>query len=85
MPNADVNACTPERAGLWFRRTAETIRDAAERALPGPIQFATVSTADEVREILELQAENLPSALTPETMATEGFVTVRHDASVLHA
>jgi hypothetical protein len=48
-----------------------------------PIEFTTVSTADEVSEILELQAANHPSVLTSETMAREGFVTVRHDASVL--
>lgn len=48
-----------------------------------PIEFTTLSTADEVREILELQARNLPSTLTPRTMAKEGFVTVRHDAFVL--
>ena len=47
------------------------------------IEFTTVSTADEVSEILELQAGNHPSVLTSETMAREGFVTVRHDASVL--
>ena len=47
------------------------------------IQFTTVSSADDVREILALQAENHPSALTSETMEHEGFVTVRHDASVL--
>jgi hypothetical protein len=51
--------------------------------MPEPIQFTTVSTADEVRQILELQAENLPSALTADIMAGQGFVTVRHDASVL--
>ena len=48
-----------------------------------PIEFATVSTADEVREILELQARNLRAALTPESMASQGFVTVRHDPAVL--
>ena len=48
-----------------------------------PIELTIVSTPDEVRDILELQARNLPSALTPETMANQGFVTVRHDASVL--
>jgi L-amino acid N-acyltransferase YncA len=48
-----------------------------------PIEFTTVTTADEVRQILELQAANLPAALTPGTMAREGFVTVRHEASVL--
>ena len=48
-----------------------------------PIDFTTVSTSDEIREILELQARNHPSALTPRTMVEEGFVTVRHDATVL--
>ena len=48
-----------------------------------PIELTTVSTPDDVREILGLQARNLPSALTPEAMADQGFVTVRHDASVL--
>lgn len=48
-----------------------------------PIEFTTVSTADDVCAILELQARNLASALTPRTMASEGFVTVRHDAAVL--
>jgi GNAT superfamily N-acetyltransferase len=47
------------------------------------VQFTTVSTAAEVTQILELQAENLASALTPETMASQGFVTVRHDPSLL--
>jgi hypothetical protein len=47
------------------------------------IDFTTVSTADEVRQILALQAANLPTALTPETMATQGFVTVRHELDVL--
>ena len=51
--------------------------------MPEPTVFTIVSTVDEVHEILERQAENHPSALTPETMAREGFVTVRHDASVL--
>ena len=47
------------------------------------IVFTTVSTTDEVSEILELQARNHPAVLTSETMAREGFVTVRHDPSVL--
>lgn len=55
----------------------------AVRSTLDPIEFTTVSHPDEVGEILELQARNLPSALTPRTMATEGFVTVRHDAVVL--
>jgi len=48
-----------------------------------PIELTIVSTPGDVRDILELQARNLPSALTPETMTDQGFVTVRHDASVL--
>jgi hypothetical protein len=51
--------------------------------MPDSIVFTTVSTADEVSEILDLQARNHPGVLTSETMAREGFVTVRHDASVL--
>lgn len=47
------------------------------------IQFTTVSNADEVRQIHELQAVNLPSVLTPDVMASQGFVTVRHDPAVL--
>jgi hypothetical protein len=51
--------------------------------MPQAIQFATVSGADEVREILELQAVNLRSALTPEVMASQGFLTVRYEPAVL--
>lgn len=47
------------------------------------IQFTTVSTADEVRQILDLQEKNLAMSLSPETMASQGFVTVRHDPTVL--
>jgi hypothetical protein len=60
-------------------RSCQTAKDMSE-----PIQFAIVSTADEVRQILDLQAENLASALLPETIASQGFVTVRHDPPVLH-
>jgi len=49
----------------------------------GEIQFATVSTAAEVHQILDLQARNLPTSLSPETMASQGFVTVRHNPAVL--
>jgi GNAT superfamily N-acetyltransferase len=51
--------------------------------MSGRIDFTTVSNPDEVRQILELQAANLPSALTPDTIASQGFVTVRHDLEVL--
>jgi hypothetical protein len=36
-----------------------------------------------VLQILTLQAQNLPAALSAETMASQGFVTVRHDPAVL--
>jgi hypothetical protein len=51
--------------------------------MSSPILFSTVASADEVRQILELQAGNLPSNLTAETMTSQGFVTVRHEPSVL--
>jgi GNAT superfamily N-acetyltransferase len=47
------------------------------------IQFGLVSSAEEVGQILELQAANHPSALDPHTIASQGFVTVRHEPSVL--
>jgi hypothetical protein len=49
----------------------------------GPVRFTTVSTTEDVRGIFQLQAANLASALAPETMAQQGFVTVRHDLPVL--
>jgi ribosomal protein S18 acetylase RimI-like enzyme len=49
----------------------------------GTIQFTTVASAGEVAQILDLQAANLASALTPDRLASQGFVTVRHDVDVL--
>lgn len=43
----------------------------------------TTAEASDVPKILELQAQNLPAALTPEVMASQGFVTVRHEPAVL--
>jgi hypothetical protein len=51
--------------------------------MSGRITYTTVSTSDDVRQILDLQAVNLPSALTPDAIASQGFVTVRHDPDVL--
>jgi len=48
-----------------------------------PVTFTTVSTRAEIRQILELQASNLPGALSREVLESQGFVTVRHDAGVL--
>jgi ribosomal protein S18 acetylase RimI-like enzyme len=47
------------------------------------LQFTTASGAEDVRQILALQAANLPAALSAEAMAREGFVTVHHDPAVL--
>jgi len=51
--------------------------------LTAAIQLTTVSTPVEVAEILALQAANHRGALSPDTMAVEGFVTVRHEPDVL--
>jgi hypothetical protein len=47
------------------------------------VQFGTVSSAAEVDQIIDLQRQNLPASLSEETMASQGFVTVRHDRAVL--
>ena len=47
------------------------------------IQYTTVSNPAEVLQILDLQKENLPDALSLETMKSQGFVTVRHELAVL--
>ena len=47
------------------------------------LQFTTVSDPLEVQQILALQAQNLAQALSAETMASQGFLTVRHDPAVL--
>ena len=59
------------------------IRNHPNHVPASQIQFTTVSAADEIRQIAELQAANLPAALTPERMASQGFVTVRHDLGTL--
>jgi GNAT superfamily N-acetyltransferase len=51
--------------------------------MSGQIAFTAVSNTSEVRQILQLQAANLPSVLTPDTIASQGFVTVRHELEVL--
>lgn len=48
-----------------------------------PVRFTTVASTDEIRQIAALQAANLASALAAEAIATQGFVTVRHDVDVL--
>lgn len=47
------------------------------------IRYTTVQHEQDVRQILELQAANLPSAISTETAHSQGFVTVRHEPEVL--
>lgn len=47
------------------------------------MHFTTVSTCQEIDQILALQRENHASALNPETMREQGFVTVQYDPDVL--
>jgi hypothetical protein len=46
-------------------------------------EVRAASSDDDLRRILELQAANLPVAITPEELAREGFVTLRHDLPLL--
>jgi GNAT superfamily N-acetyltransferase len=48
-----------------------------------PVRFRPLAGDSEIRAVLRLQAANHPSALSAEAMASEGFVTVRHDVEVL--
>jgi len=47
------------------------------------IEYTTVSTPEEVTQILALQAANHDSTLSPAEKEAQGFVTVRHDPDVL--
>ena len=47
------------------------------------IVYTTVTTDHELQQILELQQENLPTAISEETQKTEGFVTVHHSFDLL--
>ena len=80
---AEELAGVPERMPQRLVRRSHNVSSSRGAFSVDAIEFTTVSNPDEVSEILELQARNLPSALTPRAMATEGFVTVRHDAAVL--
>ncbi|TNE48622.1 MAG: GNAT family N-acetyltransferase [Bacteroidetes bacterium] len=47
------------------------------------IRFTTVQSLADVEKILQLQAANLPGQLDPDTLRSQGFVTVRHEPDVL--
>jgi hypothetical protein len=49
------------------------------------IEFTTVTGPHQVEQILALQAENHRDHVDPDTAARDGFTSVRHDPSVLHA
>ena len=48
------------------------------------IHFKTASTNEELKQILALQQENLPEAISEEEQKLEGFVTVRHTFDLLN-
>lgn len=47
------------------------------------VHYTTVSSVEEVQQILDLQALNHATVLDADTMREQGFVTVRHDPEVL--
>lgn len=47
------------------------------------VSFSTLTSEVEVSQILDLQALNLVSAISPDAAKAQGFLTVRHDADVL--
>ena len=48
------------------------------------ILFTAVSSPEEVTQMLDLQAQNHVSAVSPAMAQEQGFVTVKHDPEVLH-
>lgn len=48
------------------------------------MNYSTVGTEQDVRDILELQAQNHTSVVTESTKQSQGFVTVRHDFDILY-
>lgn len=47
------------------------------------LEFTLCSKDDELYQILELQSNNLRHTKSPETEADQGFVTVKHDFSLI--
>ncbi len=47
------------------------------------IRYTTASTDRDLRQILEIQARNMPMAISEEERQREGFVTARHDLDLL--
>lgn len=49
------------------------------------LKFCSSHTVDELLDILKLQKENLPAAISEREKAKEGFVTVSHNLEILSA
>jgi L-amino acid N-acyltransferase YncA len=47
------------------------------------IQFTTLSSEEDIHQVLALQQANLPANITTETADSQGFVTVQHDFDLL--
>lgn len=50
---------------------------------PSEYHFRGATSDDDLRQILSLQAANLPDALTAEEARAQGFVSLRHDLALL--
>jgi GNAT superfamily N-acetyltransferase len=53
--------------------------------LPGPIHFTTITTDDDIRQVLALQQANLSTQVTADVAQSQGFVTVQHNFDLLKA
>jgi hypothetical protein len=49
------------------------------------ITFTTAQNSNDLQQILDLQGQNLPEYISIKEAKTEGFVTVKHDLSLLKA
>ena len=47
------------------------------------IKYTTAKTISDLRQIIDLQAANLPANISEEEFHKEGFVTVKHDLNLL--
>ena len=48
-----------------------------------PIEITVAASADEIRQILALQEQNLARNISTETLESQGFVTVEHTVELL--
>jgi len=50
-----------------------------------PVYVDMSTTTEDLRQILELQRQNLPHNISPEEAREQGFVTIEHDLETLQA